>query len=150
MKNCLTLILAMLLLASCAANTESDTPESTEETAALQETEATPAETEYAPNLPEVTFNGEDFRVLYRIGTHAYNGTDIFASELNGEVINDAVYNRNIDLEEQYDFKFMPISNDQGTAPIKEDYMAASNEYDLVYEQMNQTFPLALEEYFYD
>ncbi len=143
-------LLAAMLLASCSADSTGETTDTAAETTANLETEATPEETEYAPDLPDVTFSGEDFRVLYRIGTHAYNGTDIFAAELNGEVINDAVYNRNIDLEEQYDFKFMPISNDQGTAPIKEDYMAASNEYDLVYEQMNQTFPLALEEYFYD
>ncbi len=74
----------------------------------------------------------------------------MFADELNGEVVNDVVYNRNINMESQYGFTFVRNPSDKAIDVIKADFIAGSNEYDLAFEQMNQLFPLALQEYFYD
>ncbi len=149
MKRTLTITLALLLLLSACGSAD---PAEENDTAAIgaAETETLPAETEYAPDLPDVTYDGAELRVLYRDGTHAYNTLDVFTDALNGEVVNDAVYNRNINMETQYDFKFLQIPSDTAINDIKADYMAATGDYDLAFEQMNALFPLVLEEYFCD
>ncbi len=62
MKRYLTFTLAMfMLLSSCG--TATTTEESNEkETVVAANTETTAEETEYAPDLPNVTYEGEDFK----------------------------------------------------------------------------------------
>ena len=91
-KRSLALFLALLMLAGCsntqapeeaeAANNTSDTS-GTAETAASTETET--EETEFSP-VPDVTFDGEDFGVLYRFDAWSYSVPYIFVDELTGDV----------------------------------------------------------------
>ncbi len=113
MKKQLSLILAMLMLASAALtacsdagtdNTDAsgdtavtDTPAAEEEAAA--ETEPEDARAAIPDDLPEMNFDGRDFIVL---GSEPGYTKYIVVEELNGEIVNDAVYSRNLTIEERY------------------------------------------------
>ena len=64
-----------------------------------------PAERIY-PELEAKDFGGYEFTFLIRTIKHAdwaeWDHRDLYAEEINGDVINDAVYNRNKKIEEKY------------------------------------------------
>ena len=152
MKRFLALMLALLMLSSCAAGTGTEDGSDTqpndagspEPTAAAEETE------ERKAPVPEKTYDGKDFRVLYRQSGYAYDVKDAFAEELNGEVVNDAVYNRNLRLEERYGFKFAPNGQVSPVDIAQKDFVSGSQGYDVMTDQMTSTFPWALKNYFMD
>ena len=93
-------LLALLLLLSAAAgcsdapaNTDDSTPAVTD--AGAEETPAEEAQTDsrlsIPDDLPEITFDGREFRAL----TTASKEFQFRVDELNGEVTNDAIFNRN-------------------------------------------------------
>ncbi len=118
MKKTLSLILAMLMLASAAALTacsdagtdNTDTSDPNAQTASPSAEEETEAETDAADaraavpdDLPEKNFDGRNFIVLGSDDEHF--GEYIVAEELNGEVVNDAVFARNLTIEERFNAK---------------------------------------------
>lgn len=56
-------------------------------------------------DLPEQTFEGKDFRIL----TSEQKNFQFISDELNGDACNDAVYNRNLRIEERFDTKITTI-----------------------------------------
>lgn len=111
MKRALSLILAMLMLAmavvSCGAKPD-ESGDTTTTTAAVDAGTTAPAEatttapeTTVAPELrddiPEVNFNGEGFKVLIREETKH----EMTSPEITGDLVNDAVYNRELTVEER-------------------------------------------------
>ena len=99
------LLLAALLLSSavsCAGPEE--TVETTAETVPAAETEA---ETELKAELPDKTYNGEEvmFLTCLSVGYDWYTSYEIYAAEMNGQLINDAVYTRNQQIEELLDIR---------------------------------------------
>ena len=112
--------------------------------------EAAAEETEYAPDLPDVNYEGKEFRVLYRNNASSYNNTDVFSEGLNGEVVNDAVYNRNIELEETFKITLVPIESGNPTNDAKADQISNSQSYDVMLDQMTAAFPAALQGYAYN
>ena len=103
-KRILAFLLAALMLTSvgCAGGeTTADT------SAAAADTTPVETEPEYVmwQNLPDTTLNGYDFRILeYTPGMDT--GATILhgdAVEVTGEAINDAIYNRNREVEERFD-----------------------------------------------
>ena len=83
MKRTLALVLALLLLLpACSSNNPEEIAGETvsAEVSANEGTaeEAVPEETEYAPDLPDVKYDGEEFRVLYRTSSHSYAVDDVF------------------------------------------------------------------------
>ena len=106
-KNAFLLLLAALL-ASSALTACGDT--SSAETTAADTTAADAAtvetETEkLLPDLPDADYEGYDFAILTRgqFNSH-WSSQDAYAEELTGEPINDAVYNRNANIGEKYNF----------------------------------------------
>ncbi len=112
MKKQTTLLLTLLLLAStvlgaCSGETSSDP--NGETTAAQVNTE--PPETEaqkIEPDLPDITYDGRDYRIyswyIEPAGVGAYwVWDDVWVEAQNGEVINDAVFQRNSYVEEKFD-----------------------------------------------
>ena len=89
-----------VLLASCGKDT-GNLP-SDETTAAETETETTEETvTEISDNLPEMDYESIDYNVL----AAAEQWIEFYESELTGEVIDDAVYKRNLAVEERFDIK---------------------------------------------
>ena len=95
MKRTMTMVLALLLLlSSCGGGT---TKETTADTAA--QTEAAVTETELTDNLPERDYGGADYVIL----TAAEQWQDTYAvEESTGDVLKDAVYDRNMAVEERF------------------------------------------------
>lgn len=97
-------IIIASLLTSCSVThettdslTQSDSDievSSSEETTALE------------PDLPEADFDGYNCRFLVRNEEHIiFAAKDIYAEIETGDIINDAVYRRNVKIEDKYNFK---------------------------------------------
>ncbi|MBQ8186893.1 MAG: hypothetical protein IJ037_08480 [Clostridia bacterium] len=71
-----------------------------------EETEITRAN--IPDNLPEITFDGQEFRAAQQIS----NKYEFYSEELNGEGANDAVYNRNLKIEDRFDVKIQSVDYD--------------------------------------
>ena len=115
MKKQLSFIFAMLMLATAAltscSETDSGSTETSAESAETGTTAAEITETETEPvderalipdDLPEMNFDGRDFIIL---GSEPGCTPYIFVEELNDEGVNDAVFNRNLAIEERYGAK---------------------------------------------
>lgn len=100
------LMAASAVLASCANTDDSGTDDTTAQTGYDTTTAAdtTTAETEdpLADNLPDVTYDGYNFRLFGDIADLKLYPT-IYREEENGETVNDAVYNRNKQVEDRFD-----------------------------------------------
>ncbi|MGN1345734.1 MAG: hypothetical protein ACI4V1_03050 [Eubacteriales bacterium] len=109
-KRVLPLILALLMLAQvflsgCSEGTEnaestSASPLAQDETVTEtveDETEMTRANT--PDDLPELDYDGQNVLILAR--NKAWFTGEMYVEELNGEVVNDAVYDRDISVEER-------------------------------------------------
>jgi len=152
-----SLFLAMLLLLGSCSNTpaENEKPETNApvpETALPEnETETETEETTLLPpELTGIVFNGEDFSVLYRMDTYAYNLTDLFMDDLVGEVWSDAVYNRNLTMEDTFDIKFKQYPSTSAAADFKTDCLGGLHSYEVAADQFTVMMPMALENFCYD
>ena len=134
-KSILALLLAALMtmsIVSCAGGTSDET---TADTAAA---DTTPLETEpvitfdtVAHSYDDRDYDGYVFRIADR-ATGDWLTNDVMAEELTGEVINDAVYNRNIALEESMNIKVTEIRLDGPVSHLKKAVTAGTDDYDTV------------------
>jgi len=100
---CLILVAAFILgnLISCNATT--DDPEQVTPETVISDTD-TAAETKIEPDLPDVSFNGTEVHTITRwIDAVQYYNHELDTESENGEAINDAVFRRNMLVEEQFD-----------------------------------------------
>ena len=107
MKKITALLLVVLMLAqlaSCGSGTNEDatTPSDTTNTDIAANTE-TETETEAKPNLPEKDYGGQVLHILAETDFEKF----VFASELTGEAVNDALYNARTAVEEQFNVSFV-------------------------------------------
>lgn len=95
--------------AACAAEPEKSGAET--------EPAATAAGTEKEmPDLPERDFEGREF-MFYVMGKNRNvnnYSVEIYSEAQNGDIINDAVFTRNADLEERYNFIISETASDDG------------------------------------
>ncbi len=131
------LLLAMLLpLASCGKAAE-ETAVSTETAAAETIVET---ETELTTELPEKDWGGQVFTVLGN-DNQTYDQFDNFeidVEELNGEVVNDAIYNRNLSVEQLYNVSIQQVlmsgtSNNENVTELKNATIAGDALYDVTF-----------------
>ena len=112
----LTSILLLSALISCGEKTG---PIISESTSGTGETTAAAAETELAPDLPDKNYDGGVINFLVR--SEKFNwywcSKEIYAEKENGEVINDAVFARNIQIEDKYNCRITEYRSDN---PISE------------------------------
>ena len=109
MKNFLriiALLLSVLLVGSVIGCATPETPDDT--TAAEQTSGETVAETEEQdlvnPNLDPLNWNEEEFHILYN-GNDLEPNLDFVAEDINGSLLNDAVYNRNLFIAKKHNLK---------------------------------------------
>ncbi len=133
-KRIFAVLLAALLLSSCgsAGGEETAAPvETAAQTEAVTETETE----KLLPDLPEDDFEGHTFTMLTK-GYHSshWYSMEAYAEELTGEPINDAVYNRNATIGEQYNFTVAEAygSTDNPTSELTKAVQAGEDIYDLV------------------
>jgi hypothetical protein len=168
-KKKISLLIALLMLissfTSCSDNSqEAESTEETEsvqlstadETAASEETDETEEE-RIKPNIPEsADFGGDTITFL-----HWYNSAwtetvrqsrDIYSEGLTGEAINDAVYNRNIKIEDAYNVK-IALQLEQSTeiaSTVDQQVTSGDNTYDVVYQVLSSAPALIQKSYFHN
>ncbi|MHB1153482.1 MAG: hypothetical protein ACYCWE_15500 [Eubacteriales bacterium] len=107
---CLISIISFSFL-SCAVSNDRKTDGTTAVT-----TEGVPAETEIPDDLPAADYNGYQFRFYTRNCCVSHAG-GLYVEELTGDVIDDAVYKRNGDVEERYNIEITePLTGADGNA----------------------------------
>ena len=137
----LSLLLAALLLTgtACGSGDTQDTAANTNNTAADTESTATETETEsetlYADHLPDnLDFGGETVRILAR--GDADSLMEVSVEEQNGDILNDAIYNRNALVSERLNVALERVDGDGWVTydvnKIKNSIAAADNAYQCV------------------
>ncbi|MGN1409657.1 MAG: hypothetical protein ACI4XJ_05715, partial [Eubacteriales bacterium] len=132
---CSLLITVFLSMTACGGNVSTETSGGNAENSENTETAPTPEETELTLAFDAEDNGGKDFNIL----TTVHAEYEYVVSELTGEVVNDAVFNRNRKVEELLGIHLNFISEpghwankDMFNALIKNSVMANDNAYDLV------------------
>ena len=107
------LLVAMALSAvACGKTSDTDTVQTTvgENTTTEATTETMPAETvdpNTVPDIPDTKYTGFTYRVANGfVGDTKYTTDSMFNYDITGEVLEDAIYTRTVELEEKFDIKF--------------------------------------------
>lgn len=93
-------------------------------------------------NLPDVKFDGSEFRVLTNATANGFDyATEIVAEELTGDACNDETYNRNVKVEDRFDVKISVTSQSSPESAIKTFVQAGTTDYHIVgfYDYMAYT-----------
>lgn len=83
-------------------------------------------------NLPDQKFDGAEFRVMTRETFAGWQySTEIWVEELNGDACNDAVYNRNVKIEDRFDVKISVTEDTAAQSTIQTFVTAGTPDYHL-------------------
>jgi len=159
MKKTLTTILALLMAAStftslsgCASRNDNvqadDTTSVAENNVSEEETTADPSET---LDLEMIDWEGRQFRILGRQGEpngQQFDNFEIAAEETNGDIINDAVYERNAYIMEKYNAEVVFLGSKTVSADITKYVSSAEDAFDLSYNVLRDLKSLATAGYF--
>lgn len=151
----LAMILLMVLpvITACSENEESlniaDTAEDVAETTTI-ETETN--RSQYKDSLPEeIDFGGETIHIIAR-DDGIRLALDIYAAEDTGDVVETAIYKRNLAIEERLNIKIEPVYKEQDihggdkvNTAIRTAVLAGSDEYDITANHMSQSTLLIVE-----
>ena len=142
-RRILSLLLAVLMLlpALVSCSEKSADPQSSDP--APEQTTAAPAAAEeedesqlsslelrqrIPDNLPANNFNGRDFTVC----TEERKFYEIFSEELTGEATNDAVYDRNIRIEDRFNVKIGTLANGNPENQVITTVTSGTHDFDIV------------------
>lgn len=133
-KKILSLLLAAILLSSATAcgetHTETTTNDDTTEMVETEPEETVDARLSIADDLPDVQYNGSDFTVL----CYDFTSWLMTVEELTGDVVDDAIFNRNFNVSERFDVQLQYESIvDYSTASdtLKNSVLAGDDNYQL-------------------
>lgn len=117
-----------------------------ESTAAAETISGADARKAIPDNLPEKDFGGEIFRISTKAGT-LY---EIYTKEENGEILNDALYQRNRTVEERYNIVIEPLitNADDGNTHVefvKKTILAGDDAFDLAATYVYTSGPIITE-----
>ncbi len=150
-------LLAALLLTFFASCGGEGGPAAPSDTTAAGETtnaggdaaETTAAKISYLDaNLPEADYNGYAFRFIQTEPTYDNPWWRIVIPEINGEVLNDAIYTRNKTIEEAFNVAFgvtYYADNSATTAAAKKSISAGDDAFDVIYVHFQSTNSLVQE-----
>ena len=135
---CLTaaIFLFLVFAASCAGDTAGN---ALEPAGGTNPADKPPVEIEagdpFDPGLPEADYGGYEFRILnIDEDTLWWAIAEVDVFEQSGEVVNDAIYARNRNVEDRYNFTLREIRMGEAAlnAAIKNSVNSGADEYDLV------------------
>ncbi len=140
MKKYLTLIIAAAMLLTACGDQGSSNETTTQDNQTDTEQSSTALEYERAntpDNLPKADFGGESFVITINNYTGCEEG--FLAEELNGEVLNDAVFRRNLAVQDRFNIKLEIISDkyDQLVAKVNQSVSACEDYYQLLNQHVN-------------
>ena len=130
----LTALLLLSTIVACSDN--SSVSDKSSNTTVAQETTAEETTLLY-PDLAPEDFGGTEFKVLTQprelwADWEDWGHRDISAVEPNGDIINDAVYARNLKIEEKYNVKIVEMKNESFDTVVKNTVMAGDYAYDII------------------
>ena len=135
-RNLLTGTLALLLISAAVtsigcgdASTDTGTVTQAPDAGNTTETAAV-TENIYAHDLGSYDFGGETFTIYARQLMHLNSA--MHAEAADGTTLNDALYERNVRLMEQYNFKFEEIFEENDTKQARLAVMAGEDTYDII------------------
>ena len=146
MKRTISLLLALLLSAASAfsltacseKNLDSESPVSQNEEV-LADASSEDNETEASDPFSGTDFGGRAFRVYTSVNEYDSTNGDKFirgSGELNGEAVNDAVFNRNQKVADllniSYDYTEADYDYNNGSDAIESQIMAGADEWDVM------------------
>jgi hypothetical protein len=151
MKKSLCLLLSLLLLAiplaGCSEGGETNTDASTSD--ASNAADASPGETEapeetgesFDPGLPEKDFDGRTFTFFTKANSSwsDWAESSIWTEGMTGEVLNDAVFERNDFISDQYNVLFAEYAPSSGsfTSEAEAAVTAGDTTYDVLMPPLN-------------
>ena len=144
--------IASMPFAACSPDTKQASKEGgVTEVSAVSETEE--ATKEIRENLPDIAFEGRDFKIIVT----TWGEYDVFVDDnspdivsFNDVVINDATYSRNMNVSEKYDVNIVKIPRDDIYNAVKKAVSAGLGDYDLALPNMLDAAKLAVEGYLHD
>ncbi|MBQ2707389.1 MAG: hypothetical protein IJF67_03925, partial [Clostridia bacterium] len=150
-----SMILLMSMLAampSCGgeASTGATGTDEQGETAAPVETADPDSRAGAVDSLPsDLDFGGKTLRIFTRGGDTEVLG-EFVAEEANGEIINDAVFARNMSVQDRLNIKFDIKTSESNRHAGDQDHirqviMSGSDDYDLIANQLSYTVALSIE-----
>jgi len=100
------------------------------------------------PDLAAKDFGGYEFKFLSRewinvVDWEEWNHRDLAAEEVNGDIINDSVYNRNKKIEEKYNIAISEVGVNDLTATVRKTVKAGDDIYDVVCPHLMEVAALA-------
>ncbi len=127
----LSSLLLMSLLTGCGAETGS-APVSTDapDTASSAGTTAAEKADPYADELPALDFEGEEFH-FYTRHMDSFHG-EFLVEEETGDVLNDAIYNRNLKVEERLKVTLAETTENGNTTAARTAVLAGEDTYDVI------------------
>jgi ABC-type sugar transport system, periplasmic component len=135
------------LNAGCAEKTQGVISTATEDTTA-----ETSEETKLEPTLPDADYEGLaiNFLTEKNMGYDWYTSKEIDADEQNGELFNDAVYSRNLRVEERFNVKITQLCVENAVSTAKKSLSADDTEFDVTMPYMNSAISLPQQGLFLD
>lgn len=109
-KKSISLILAMLLTSMYAASCGSTSAGNSGETSGQTQTDTTvPEETKEVAEIPDKKYDGYQFRILGQTPATGSTNDEIYAESETGDMLNDAVYQRNTMVEDKLGIEIVKI-----------------------------------------
>ncbi|MHB1151351.1 MAG: hypothetical protein ACYCWE_07990 [Eubacteriales bacterium] len=130
----ITVIMIVPAISSCA-----NEPATTETLTTSAMTEETTAENNPEPELPVSDFGGESFMFLLRLTNYAYDEVYVYTEEYDGEVVNDAIYDRNRAVEEKFNVDIEATFVETVSQTAQKAIMANDNSFEAMWDCKNAT-----------
>ena len=141
---------ALLLIALLAATACGSQPNDAETTASDSDTTTQPEETvderyQIKEELPEKNYNDYSVRILMRDSTSPDWIGDMFSESETGEIISDAIYNRNATVGERFGvtFELIRSSNNNYETDGVNSILAGDDAYDIIVPHARAAFVYA-------
>ena len=149
------LLSAMILSAlACTKSPENESAATTtaNATTTVLNVESLPEETAdpaTVPDIPDVQYTGFTYRVANGfVGDTKYTTDSMFNYDITGEVLEDAIYTRTVELEEKFDIKFENC--DVQYQVVINSVNAGNNEYDLCTATLSHVMTVVNRKVVYD
>jgi hypothetical protein len=156
MKRCVIIFLSILLTfsaVSCGAKTTQKQVEATSAEIADITSGAEESSEPVRPNLPSRDWGGADFTIMEREDDSSgwWGSTDVYTEELNGDSLNDALYNRNAAVESWFNISIKPYTVADGNfvTTLNKSIAAGDNSCDLAMLTLATAFTSAQNGYLY-
>ena len=142
---CAMFVSCAVPLASCG---QSEKPSDTVAADTTDNVSESESETSGYRESDPVDYGGKTVTIWYNQGDGFEPNQDVAASELNGETLNDAVFNRNQRIQDKYNIVLETSYPSDLSGSVKKSVNAADGAVDIVLDHPRNIFPMGLEGFY--